>query len=328
MMETRITKMFGMTTPVLSAGMAFVSRPELAAAVSNAGGMGFLAAEMTPPHEVADLVRATRRLTSRPFGIEFMTPYFTQWHLDACIADPAAVVAFLWGIPDSAWIEALQDAGSQVWVRAASLDEARRAEREGADAVIVEAPEGGPEYVGARLLNLLAGVVDAVEIPVTASASAVDGTGLLAALLLGAAAVRCGTIFLPAEEANAVIEYARSMAGSPIDATLRVNLLTREWPDRPGPMLTRPVVSEWLRGKSQPHGRPAAVGAARSRSMSRNMARRLPASKLFEMLIEPDSRVAQLEPAMAIQPAAEILAGIASEARQIVEKQEGLCAVA
>lgn len=251
MMETRITKTFGMTTPIVSAGVAFVARPELAAAVSNAGGMGFLGAEMTPPHEVADLVRATRELTSCPFGIEFMTPYFTQWRLQACVADPVAVVTFYWGIPDRRWVEKLQDAGCQVWVKAGTLDEAHEIERQGADAVAVEAPEGGPEYVVGRLLKLLTKVTNAVEIPVIASAGGVDGTGLLAALALGASAVRCGTMFLSAEEADAEASYGRTMADSPIDATLRVNLLTREWPERPAAMLNRDVVCEWLRSQRE-----------------------------------------------------------------------------
>jgi len=190
MNETRITKTFDLSVPILSAGMAFVTRPELAAAVCNAGGMGFAAAEMSPPQEVAELIRATRSLTPRPFGIECMSPYFTKWRLDVCIADPVAVVTFLWGNPEREWIERLQDAGSQVWVKVSSLDEARRVAGEDIDALIVEAPEGGPEYVGSRLIKLLADVVEAVDVPVIASASTVDGPGLLTALMLGGGPLR------------------------------------------------------------------------------------------------------------------------------------------
>jgi NAD(P)H-dependent flavin oxidoreductase YrpB (nitropropane dioxygenase family) len=342
-METRITKRFELTTPIVSAGMAFVSRPALAAAVSNAGGMGFLAAEMTPPHEVADLIRATRRLTSRPFGIECMAPYFTPWHLDACITEPVAVVTFLWGIPERDWVEKLQQAGSQVWVKIGSLEQARRAVAQRVDALVVEAPEGGPEYVSGRLMKLLADVADAVDIPVIASASAVDGPGLMAALMLGAEAVRCGTLFLGAKEANAEAEYARGIADSPIDATLRVSLLTREWPERPTPTLTDHVVREWIRSQLESKG-PAWAGTrhARCRVRGGSEPRR---SALFA---EPDSSAILIATAgpcgsegksavaverkrgntTSIPSVAAILEGIMNEAQRILQNRERLCQVA
>ncbi|MEX2299628.1 MAG: nitronate monooxygenase [Bryobacterales bacterium] len=340
-METRITKRFELTIPIVSAGMAFVSRPALAAAVSNAGGMGFLAAEMTPPHEVADLIRATRRLTTRPFGIECMAPYFTKWHLDACVSETVAVVTFVWGIPEREWVQKLQEAGSQVWVKVCSLEQARRAVALRVDALVVEAPDGGPEYVGGRLMSLLADVADAVDIPLIASASAVDGPGLMAALMLGADAVRCGTLFLGAKEANAEAEYARSLADSPIDATLRVNLLTREWPERPAPMLTNHVVREWIRSQLKSKG-PAWAGTRHGRCRVRGAS-----ETLSSMLAEPDSggtpgptagpggsegkSVVPVEPrraSSAVPPVATILEGIMNEARRILQNRDRLCQVA
>lgn len=340
-METRITKRFELTTPIVSAGMAFVSRPALAAAVSNAGGIGFLAAEMTPPHEVADLIRATRRRTSRPFGIECMAPYFTRWHLDACVNESVAVVTFVWGIPERDWVQKLQEAGIQVWVKVCSLEQARRAVVLRVDALVVEAPDGGPEYVGGRLMSLLADVADAVDIPVIASASAVDGPGLMAALMLGAEAVRCGTLFLGAKEANAEAEYARSLADSPIDATLRVNLLTREWPERPAPRLTNHVVREWIQSQVKSKG-PAWAG-------TRHAACLVPGASepLSAMLAEPDSggtpcdsagprgsgkSMVAVEPrrasSTALPTVATILEEIMNEARRILQNRDRLCHVA
>jgi NAD(P)H-dependent flavin oxidoreductase YrpB (nitropropane dioxygenase family) len=143
--------------------MAFVARPPLAAAVSNAGGMGVLGADMTPPPDIAAMIQATRELTSKPFGVDFITPFFTDAHLAACESNPPAVVVFFWGLPTPEWIERLHAAGSQVGLQVGSLAEARDAVGSNLDALIVQGAEAaGHNRSSAGLMTLLPAVADAV----------------------------------------------------------------------------------------------------------------------------------------------------------------------
>ena len=250
MIETRTTKAFGLTTPILSAGMTFVAREPLAAAVCNAGGMGFLGTDTIAPDMLAQMIRTTRTLTSRPFGLDMMVPFFSEAHLEVCLAEPVAVVNFLWGYPDWVWVEKLQNAGSQVWMQARSLDEAKGALQCGLDALIVQAAEG--ERTGGGLMSVLPAVVDAVPLPVIASGNIVDGRCLAAALALGAEAVRCGTRFLSAIESDSQAEYERRVGADTNEQTVTSNLFTPEWPDPPERVSSFPEEPEQAFAESRP----------------------------------------------------------------------------
>jgi hypothetical protein len=245
MLQTNLTRTFGLKSPILSAGMAFVARPQLAAAVSNAGGMGFLGADMASPEALADLIRQTRRLTSQPFGIDVMVPFFSEEHLDVCVAAQVPIVNFFWGYPQWEWVEKLQNAGSRVWMKVRSVDEAKGALQCGLDALVVQASEGGPGFSLTSLMTLLPAVVDMTPMPVIASGSILDGRGLAAALALGAEAVRCGTRFLSAVEAEAQSEYERRVGASLTDQNIGNNLFSREWPDAPADVAPERPVDEW-----------------------------------------------------------------------------------
>lgn len=248
MNSTRITESLGLEYPIICAGMAFVARPPLAAAVSNAGAMGFLGADMTPPPGIAAMIQATQELTSKPFGIDFATPFFTDAHLAACESDPPAVVVFFWGLPRPEWIERLHAAGSQVWLQVGSLAQAREASSSNLDALIVQGTEAaGHNRSSAGLMTLLPAVVDTVaHLSVIAAGGIVDGRGLAAALTLGADAVWCGTRFLASQEANAHAEYKRRVVAASVDDTVRTTLFGAEWPDQPMRVVKNRVVREWF----------------------------------------------------------------------------------
>jgi NAD(P)H-dependent flavin oxidoreductase YrpB (nitropropane dioxygenase family) len=304
MIETRITEAFGLYTPILSAGMAFVSRPQLAAAVSNAGGMGFLGADMTPPDGVARLITTTRSLTPRPFGVDFMVPFFSEGHLDACLENPVAAVNFIWGYPNWEWVEKLQDAGTKVWMKVTSIDEAKGALQCGLDGLVVEAVQGIPGRPGAGLMSLLPSIVDAVRVPVIAAGNIVNGRALAASLALGAEAVRCGTRFLSAAEADAQSEYERRFGPSTIDGTVLTELFSREWPEDSAPVV-------------KPH--PGAVMP----KLSAILAPESGEDRAGKMLDEDGA--AEIRN---IQPAAEILDEMTREAEQILSRYNPLVAVA
>jgi hypothetical protein len=99
MLKTRITDRFGLSTPILNAGMAMVAGPELAAAVSNAGGLGMLGGAMVPPDGLRAMCAATRALTSRPFGVDLIGDFLADEHLDALIEERVPLVVFFWTIP-------------------------------------------------------------------------------------------------------------------------------------------------------------------------------------------------------------------------------------
>lgn len=334
MIETRVTEAFGLSTPILSAGMAFVSRPQLAAAVSNAGGMGFLGADMTPPDGVARLIAATRSLTSRPFGVDFMVPFFSEEHLNTCLAARLAVVNFIWGYPNWEWVEKLQDAGTKVWMKASSLEEAKGALQCGLDGLVVEAPQGGPSRHSAGLMSLLPAIVDAVRLPVIASGNIVDGRGLAASLTLGAEAVRCGTRFLTAAEADAESEYDRRFGPSTIDGTVLMDLFSREWPEDPAPAVKTRVVRDWAYREIEAKAAVAGSGSAADGSLA---GRGVPMSKLAAVL-SPESEEAfgengsnydaSVETTRKTQPAAEIMEEMTREAKQILARYRPLVAVA
>lgn len=266
--STNFLERLGIEVPVLSAGMAFAAGPALAAAVSNAGGMGFLGAGLAPPEGIAAMIAATRRLTNRPFGIGFVTPFFTEVHLAACREARPHAVVFFWEQPQRAWIEALQASGTQVWMQVGSLAEAKEAAACGVDAVIAQGAEaGGHNRASAGMMTLLPAVVDALApLPVIAAGGIADGRGLAAALALGAQAAWCGTRFLAAEESEAHAEYKRRVLGASVDDTLRTALFGPEWPDQSMRVLKNRVVREWAGREAEARALPA-TGTTIGRTM-------------------------------------------------------------
>lgn len=96
MLKTDLSQALGLDTPILNAGMAFVAGPALAAAVSNAGGLGVLGTGMAPPDGLRDMIRATRALTARPFGVDLLTPFVEDGHIEALVQERVPVAVFFW----------------------------------------------------------------------------------------------------------------------------------------------------------------------------------------------------------------------------------------
>jgi NAD(P)H-dependent flavin oxidoreductase YrpB (nitropropane dioxygenase family) len=181
----------------------------LAAAVSNAGGMGTLGAAMLPPEGLRQMVQQTRQLTNKPFGVDFVTDFVTDEHIEVCIAESVSVVVFFWSLPQRAWVERLQASGIQVWMEAGAIAEAVQAKELGVNAIIAQGQEGGgSNKAEASTFALLPAISKAVApLPVIAAGGIIDGKSLVAAIALGAEAVWCGTRFLASIEANAHSDY-------------------------------------------------------------------------------------------------------------------------
>lgn len=199
-LQTRVTKLLGIEHPILQGGMAWVSDAVLAAAVSEAGGLGIIAGGAAPADIIRTEIRRARELTNKPFGLNvmLMSPYADEL-AKLAIEEKVAVITTGAGSPGK-HIKNWKDAGIKVIPVVPSVALALRMERMGADAVIAEGTESGGHIGETTTIALVPQVVDAVAIPVIAAGGIADGRGMAAALCLGAEAVQCGTCFLVATE--------------------------------------------------------------------------------------------------------------------------------
>ncbi|MET0400820.1 MAG: nitronate monooxygenase [Cystobacter sp.] len=247
MLKTRLARQYGLEVPIISAGMAFVAGPPLAAAVSNAGGLGMLGGAMLPPEALGGMVRATRELTARPFGVDLIGDFVEDAHIQVLVEERVAVVVFFWKAPRREHVERLRAAGSRVWSQVGSVAEAREAAALGVEALVVQGAEaGGHNRAEAGTFALLPAVKEAVApLPVIAAGGIVDGRGLVAALALGAEAVWCGTRFLASTEAQAHDEYKRRVLAAGVGDTQRTTLFGPEWPGQAMRVLRNQAVRDW-----------------------------------------------------------------------------------
>ncbi len=200
MFHTRICELCGIKYPIFQGGMAWVSDYHLVAAVSEAGGLGIVAAGHLTPDEVRFQIRKTKELTNKPFGVNvmLMSPYVEDV-MSLVIEEKVAVVTTGAGNPGK-YVKSLKDAGIRVIPVVASVALAKRMEREGVDAIIAEGMESGGHIGEVTTMALIPQVVDAVNIPVIAAGGIADARGFLAALFLGAEGVQMGTRFALSKE--------------------------------------------------------------------------------------------------------------------------------
>ncbi len=221
MINTRLTDLLGMRYPVFQGAMAWISDGELAAAVSEAGGIGIIAGGNAPASWVRDQILRARELTDRPFGVNvmLMSPYVEEVAA-LLIEEPVAVITTGAGNAGK-YMKSWQEVGSQVIPVVPSVALARRAQKEGAAAVIAEGGESGGHIGELNTMALVPQAVDAVDIPVLAAGGIGDGRGVAAALMLGAEGVQMGTRFIAAKECTAHQNYKNKvLSARDIDTTV------------------------------------------------------------------------------------------------------------
>lgn len=203
MFYTEICKMLDIEFPIIQGGMAWVATAELAAAVSNAGGLGIIAAGSAPEDVVRNEIKKAKSLTDKNFGVNiyFMSPHVDKV-IDVVVEEKVPVVTTGAGNPGK-YMSKLKQAGIKVIPVVSSVALARRLERVGADALIAEGMECGGHIGELTTMALVPQVVDAVKIPVIAAGGIADARGFLAALALGAKGVQMGTRFVCARECTA-----------------------------------------------------------------------------------------------------------------------------
>ena len=207
MITTKLCEALGIRYPIFQGGMAWIADASLAAAVSNAGGLGIIAAMNADARWLREEIHKARELTQNPFGVNIMlmSP-FADEVAQVVVDEKVPIVVTGAGNPGKymkKWVEA----GIKVIPVVPSTGMAKLAERSGAFAVIAEGGESGGHIGERTTMTLVPQVCDAVSVPVLAAGGIADGRGIAAALMLGACGVQCGTRFLVAKECTVHQNY-------------------------------------------------------------------------------------------------------------------------
>lgn len=207
MIKSRICTDLNIKYPVFQGGMAWIADGELAAAVSEAGGLGIISAMNANAEYLRGQIEIARRLTDKPFGVNvmLMSPFADE--VAQIIAEEKVKVVTTGAGNPTKYMKMWQDAGVTVIPVVASVAMARMVEKAGAYAVIAEGQESGGHIGELTTMSIVPQICDKVNIPVIAAGGIADGRGMAAALALGAVGVQCGTVFLCAEECNVHENY-------------------------------------------------------------------------------------------------------------------------
>lgn len=206
-MNTRITELLGIEYPVFQGAMAWIAESTLAAAVSQAGGLGIIAGGAAPAEVIRAEIHKVRAVTKKPIGLNIMLLSPNADELAQLAIDEKIEVVTTGAGNPTKYMSAWKEAGIKVIPVVASVALAKRMERSGADAVIAEGMEAGGHIGETTTMALLPQVVDAVDIPVIGAGGVGDGRGVAAMLMLGAEGVQCGTIFLTSAECQISDKY-------------------------------------------------------------------------------------------------------------------------
>lgn len=222
--STRLTRDYKVEFPFVAAGMAFVgSTPDLAIAVSNAGGIGSIGVGPLPPDAVRSLIREMKKATNKPFHINFITLFTTQEHIQACIDEKAPIVSFHFGHPPKNFIDLLHEAKIKVWEQVGSVENAKIAASDGIDLIIAQGLEaGGHNLSTLPTFVLVPQIVKAVSPTLVLAAGGIaTGQQIAAALCLGADGVWVGTKLVASSESFAHPDYkTRLLQEDGTDTTL------------------------------------------------------------------------------------------------------------
>uniref|UniRef100_UPI000AB8FF03 enoyl-[acyl-carrier-protein] reductase FabK n=1 Tax=Massilibacillus massiliensis TaxID=1806837 RepID=UPI000AB8FF03 len=211
MFNSDICKLLNVKYPIMQGGMAWIGTSELAAAVSNAGGLGVIGAGHMPPDALRNEIKKAKSFTNKPFGVNIMlmSP-FVKEVMAVVIEEKIPVVTTGAGNPGE-YIPALKEIGSKVIPVVASVALAKRLARTGVDAVIAEGMESGGHIGEITTMALVPQIVDAVDIPVIAAGGIGDSRGIVAAFALGAQGVQIGSRFVASEECIAHENYKKAV---------------------------------------------------------------------------------------------------------------------
>lgn len=220
-MKTKITELLGIEYPIIQGGMAWVAEYHLAAAVSEAGGLGIIGAGGAPASFVREQIQKVKEITDKPFGVNIMLMNPEADQIAQVVVDEGVKVVTTGAGNPGKYMSMWKEAGIKVIPVVASAALAKMMERAGADAVVAEGMESGGHIGETTTMALVPQVVDAVSIPVIAAGGIADGRGFAAAMMLGAQAVQMGTRFIVARESTVHENYKKKViAAKDIDTAV------------------------------------------------------------------------------------------------------------
>ena len=256
--DTPFCRLAGIPLPIIQAPIGGMAVPELAAAVSNAGGLGMLSVTWDDPNELDDKLARMRALTDRPFGVNMILVWPQEERLRKCVDAGVRIVSFFWGDP-APLVPIAHAGGAIVLHTVGDAAEARRAVDAGVDVVVAQGWEAGGHVRGeVGTLVLIPTVVDAVApTPVIAAGGIGDGRGLAAVLTMGASAGWLGTRFVMSKEAPALPPYRDLLAAADETSTVYSSVFDVGWPDAPHRTLRNSTIEMWeAAGRPLPGERP------------------------------------------------------------------------
>ena len=265
-LRTPLCEILGIEYPIVQAGMGFIARAELAAAVSEAGGLGMIGSASLSPEELRAEIRKVRELTDRPFGVDILfatsrkpaadvvtgqLAHSIQAHVDVVFEEKVPVLASGLGDPGPVVGQA-HDLGMIVIALVGNTKNARRVEASGVDIVVAQGYDGGGHTGRVGTLSLLPAVLDAVELPVMAAGGIGDGRGIAGVLAMGGVGVWMGTRFVASEEAHGHEKYKQRITEIDDEGTIR----TRCFSGKPCRMIQNQTTQAWeepdLQARIQP----------------------------------------------------------------------------
>ncbi|PRX27454.1 enoyl-[acyl-carrier protein] reductase II [Orenia metallireducens] len=211
MIKTELCKLLDIEHPIIQGGMAWIATGELAAAVSQAGGLGIIGAGNAPAEIVREEIKKVKKVTDKPFGVNVMllSPYVDEV-IEVVIEEKVPVVTTGAGNPGK-YIDALKDAGTKIIPVVPSVALAKRMARLGVDAIIAEGSEAGGHIGELTTMPLIPQIARSVDLPVIAAGGVADGYGLAAVLSLGAVGAQVGTRFICAKECTVHENYKKAI---------------------------------------------------------------------------------------------------------------------
>ncbi len=253
-LSTPLCDLLGIEVPIVQAPIGSATSPELAGAVSGAGGLGTLALTWTGPDGCADKIRRTRALTDRPFAVNLVLDWDPRERITVCAREGVSLISTFWGDPGP-YVDLIHDAGALHVHTVGSVAEAVTAAQAGVDVIVAQGGEAGGHVRGTTsTLTLVPTVVDAVgPVPVIAAGGIADARGVVAVLALGAQAAWIGTRFLLAAEANVHAAYRDRLIAAAAGDAVYTEAYDGGWPDAPHRVLRNATLTAW-----EAAGRPAA----------------------------------------------------------------------
>ncbi len=309
MFRTAVCDMLGIEYPIIQGGMAWASDHRLTAAVSNAGGLGLIAAGNIPDEDLIHEIRETRKLTDKSFGVNIVSIAGVQLmdRIKVLVDEGINIAATAFSDPTMPVISELHKHPMKVLCVVPSVRLAKRVEAEGADIIVASGTEAGGHVGRIATLPLVPQVVDAVNAPVLAAGGIGDGRGLLAALSLGASGVQMGTRFLATKEC--IIH--QSLKALLVEATEEDTVVTGSVTGSPARCLRNEFTDYWLtKEKEKGH-------------MAKDELQREGLGRLYKGMIEGDMENGTLPGGQVcglireIKSVKEIIEGIMAEAEAI-----------